>query len=778
MKKDQKLSELTFSVGGMTCAACVHHVNSALRQLPGVRSANVNLGTETAAIQFKPAEVTKSDLIKAISGAGYSIRAFADETTSTFTDNNQEIIIKEIYKTKNKMIVSLVLAGVVMITMNYTRIDSLSAISPTTINFFLLLISTPVQFWAGKTFYRSSWSAARLKTSNMNTLVVIGTSTAYFYSLAVTLTRPFFEDSINFASATVGGHHSTGTYFDVSVTIIGLVLLGRWLEGRARIRTSNAIRRLMSLQPSTALVIANGEAKEVNISEINVGTTIILRPGERVSVDGKIIEGSTAIEESMLTGEPTPAEKRAGDNVFAGTVNGTGAVKFIASAVGRETILAGIVRSVQRAQSSRAPIEALVDQVTVRFVPTVLILALITFVCWALWAPDPAIINAMLMTVAVLVIACPCALGLATPTAIIVGMGASASIGTLIKNAEALELTHKIDTVVFDKTGTITEGRPKVVTTHPFGISNKELLQLTASVEFSSEHALAGAIMTEANNQNIGLLPTENLQVLPGFGIKAKIEGSTIMVGSPKFVLDKPSFNHEISEKISAITERGETVLVVSKNKTPVGLIGVYDQIKPESAAAVDGLHKRGIETIMLTGDNTKTAEKIAHAIGIKKVIANVLPEEKAMTISDLQKHGRIVAMVGDGINDAPALATADVGIAIGSGTDIAIEAADLTIASGNPNKVNDIIDLSKKTMSTIKQNLFWAFFYNVTLIPIAAGALYPIFRDGSVPNFLHTVIGDYGFLNPIAAAAAMALSSVTVVTNSLRLGAAIKISK
>nr|MBC8453388.1 heavy metal translocating P-type ATPase [Chloroflexota bacterium] len=440
----ENLSTLTISVGGMTCAACVHHVGNALRDVPGIVDAQVSLGTESATVEFSPNSVTKPDLRDALSGAGYSVRGFADEDDSIFSDGDREIRKAELKTTRDMMIVSLIVAAVVMTGMNYASIGSLSKLSPTTVNIFFLVITTPVQFWAGGRFYRSAWSAARLRTSNMNTLVAIGTSAAYFYSLAVTILRPLFEDSLVFSGADVGASHSTGTYFDVSAAIIGLILMGRWLEGRARGRTSDAIKKLMGLQPSTAVVVRGGESVEIDIAEVMLGDTIVLRPGERVPVDGEITEGASTVDESMLTGEPVPAEKQPGDGLFTGTVNGTGAVRFVASAVGRETVLAGIVRMVQQAQSSRAPIERLVDQVTARFVPAVLIIAVVTFATWSFLAPEPAMINALLLAVAVLVIACPCALGLATPTAIMVGMGRGASSGVLIRNADALERAHRL----------------------------------------------------------------------------------------------------------------------------------------------------------------------------------------------------------------------------------------------------------------------------------------------------------------------------------------------
>ena len=775
-KEAQKqVSTLTFSVGGMTCASCVHHVGKALRELPGVIEANVSIGTETATIEFASASavITKPAVRAAVSGAGYSIRGFADEDASIFSDGDKSIREAELKGTRNMMAFSLAVAAFVMIAMNYASIEALSGISPTVANVVFLALTTPVQFWAGSRFYRSAWSAARLRTSNMNTLVAIGTSTAFFYSVAVTIMRPAFEGSLTFSSseAAVGGSHATGTYFDVSAAIIGLILLGRWLEARAHGRTSNAIKKLIGLQPSNAIVIKDGSPVEVDIAEVEPGNVIVLRPGERVPVDGEISEGTTAIDESMLTGEPVPVEKQPGDGLFTGTVNGTGAVQFVASAVGRETILAGIVRMVQQAQSSRAPIEHLVDKVTALFVPVVLIVAVVVFAMWSFLAPEPAVINALMITVAVLVIACPCALGLATPTAIMVGMGRGASSGVLIRNADALERAHKIDTVVFDKTGTLTKGKPVITSVNAFGVTEMELIGLAAAAESGSEHPLAVAVLAEATVRNVEITKASGIKATPGRGISASVDSSTILVGSRSFISDNTDPSSEFTEAGFKLAEKGETVLAVAKDGTSVGLIGVSDTVRPEASRAVINLKSRGIHTVMMTGDNSKTAEKVAAEIGIDEVIAEVLPDGKSAEISRLHMDGATVAMVGDGINDAPALATADVGIAIGSGTDIAIEAADVTITSGDPSVVTELIDLSRSTMRTIKQNLFWAFFYNVMLIPIAAGVLYPIFSDETVPRLLQPVIGQVGFLNPIVAAAAMAVSSVTVVTNSLRLG-------
>jgi len=768
---EKQVSTLTFTVGGMTCAACVHHVMNALNKLPEIIDSQVSLGTETATVEYTTgSRPTKTNLREALSNAGYSVRKFTDEDISIFSDEDKEIRSSEIRQTRNKMMISLSVAAILMTAMNYSSNNSLSNLTPTSVNIFAFILASPVQFWAGSQFYHSAWSAARLGTSNMNTLIAIGTSAAYFYSVAVTILRPMFEESLVFTSAAIGGNHSSGTYFDVAAAIIGLVLMGRWLESRARSKTSDSINQLMNLQPKSALVSKNGVNVETDISDVVTGDCITLRPGERVPVDGIVIEGTTVIDESMLTGEPFPIEKQVGDKLYTGTINGIGSVSFKTSQVGSKTLLAGIVRMVHKAQSSRAPIEHLVDQVTSRFVPVVMVIALLVFITWSFLAPTPAMVNALLMAVAVLIIACPCALGLATPTAIVVGMGRGASKGVLIRNADALQRTHKIDTVVFDKTGTITEGKPSISSITVFQIEENDLLRFAAAVEINSEHPIATAILAEAKTKNLEIPDATNVKIRPGQGISATVEGSIITVGNAEFVFEKKSAD-EVRTANAAVTKSENTVLWVSKDEEVLGFLGVSDAVKLEAAEAIEKLHSRGINTVMLSGDNKQSADKVAKLVGIKQVIASLLPEGKTSAITTLQRSGKTVAMVGDGINDAAALATANVGVAIGTGTDIAIEAADVTITSGDLRFIDDLIHLSRSTMKNIKQNLFWAFFYNIMLIPVAAGILYPVFSDGTAPGFLHPIIGHFGFLNPIVAAGIMALSSLTVVGNSLRLG-------
>jgi Cu+-exporting ATPase len=760
-------------IGGMTCASCALHVGAALRELPGVVRADVSLSAEVAEIEFISGSVARRDLRDAVTGAGYGILSFeGDRDAETEFEEARARKAAELNDLRLKMSLSLAVAAVIMVAMQYRSVDALSDISPTAMNFFFLALAAPVQFWAGARFYRGAWGAARHKTSNMNTLVAIGTSTAFLYSVAATVFRPFFEDSAIFApgGSSMSGH-VTGTYYDVSASIIGLILLGRWLEARARVRTSDAIRKLIGLTPRTARVERDGAIVEVPVSELAVGDRLVLRPGERVPVDGTLYEGAGAIDESMLTGESVPVDKAAGDEVFAGTVNGNGSLRFTATKVGRDTALAQIVRMVEQAQASRAPVERLVDRVTAIFVPAVLFIAAATFLIWIFAAPDPRFVNALLLTVAVLVVACPCALGLATPTAIMVGMGRGAARGILIRNAEALETAHRVDTVVFDKTGTLTEGRPRVSSIRAYGVSESEALRIAAAVESGSEHPVASAVAAKASDAGVSTPGITGFMATPGRGAEADVSGARVIVGNVAMLRERGIDVGEIEAAADEMAANGETVLAIARDGAALGLIGVTDTVKPGAREAVATLQKLGVRTVMLTGDNRRTAEAVARLVGVTEVVAEVLPADKAGKIAELKAQGRHVAMVGDGINDAPALALADVGIAIGSGTDVAIEAADVTLTGSDPRGVAEAIDLSRATMRTVRQNLFWAFFYNVALIPVAAGALHPVFAGGDAPGWLQPLLGHEGFLNPIAAAAAMAISSVSVVSNSLRLG-------
>jgi Cu+-exporting ATPase len=550
-----------------------------------------------------------------------------------------------------------------------------------------------------------------------------------------------------------------------------LVLLGRFLEARAKGQTSEAIKKLIGMQPKTALVIREGEEREIPIEEVQVGDLILVRPGERVPVDGIVRQGYSSVDESMVTGESIPVEKKVGDEIIGATINKTGSLQVEASRVGKDTTLAHIVRMVEEAQGSKAPIQRLADVIASYFVPAVIGIAIVTFVIWYFVGPSPALTFAFLNFVAVLIIACPCALGLATPTAIMVGTGKGAEHGILIRNGEALERAHQIKTILLDKTGTLTRGEPVVtdiITAHSF--SQEEVLQLAASAEHNSEHPLGEAVVKAALDKKLELSPSSDFNALPGQGVEALVEGKKLLLGNLGLMKERGFSLDGLEEKAAKLLEEGKTVMFLGLDSQVAGIVALADTLKPNAKEALQALRKIGIETAMLTGDNRRTAEAIAREAGIDQVLAEVLPEHKASEVKKCQDERKVVAMVGDGINDAPALAQADVGIAIGTGTDVAIETGDITLISGDLIGVVTAISLSKRTMRTIKQNLFWAFAYNTALIPVAAGALYLVFGNVGVPSGLHFILGEYGFLNPIMAAAAMAASSITVVSNSLRL--------
>jgi Cu+-exporting ATPase len=553
--------------------------------------------------------------------------------------------------------------------------------------------------------------------------------------------------------------------------IIALILLGRFLEARARGQTSEALKRLIGLQPKTALVIREGEQREISVEDVRVGDLILVRPGERISVDGVVREGYSSVDESMITGESIPVEKKVGDEVIGATINKTGSFQFQATKVGKDTMLAHIVRMVEEAQGSKAPIQRFADVIASYFVPAVIGIAIITFIVWYFVGPSPALTFALLNFVAVLIIACPCALGLATPTAIIVGTGKGAEHGILIKNGEALERAHQINTVLLDKTGTLTRGEPAVtdVVAAPFS-SPDEVLRLAASAEQNSEHPLGEAVVKAALGKKLELSPSSDFNAIPGQGVEALVEGKKLFLGNLRLMKERGLSLNGLEKKAAELLEGGKTVMFLGWDSQVSGIIALADTLKPGARESLQMLHKMGIETAMLTGDNRRTAEAIAREAGIDRVLAEVLPAHKAREVKKLQEEGRVVAMVGDGINDAPALAQADIGIAIGTGTDVAMETGDITLISGDLMGVVTAISLSKRTMRTIKQNLFWAFAYNTALIPVAAGVLYLAFGKTGVPSGLHFILGEYGFLNPMLAAAAMAASSITVVSNSLRL--------
>jgi len=736
-----------FPVGGMTCASCVARVEEALSSVPGVISASVNLASEKATVEYVEG-TGLAYMRRAVKEAGYELGPEAEALEDVTTAAQREIRV-----IRNRFIIAAILTASIMALGWGPSFVSKS--------YLLLALATPVQFWAGLRFYRGAWGALKHKTSDMNTLVAVGTSVAYFYSMIAVIAPGLF------ATGVAEPH----LYFHTSAAIITLILLGRFLEARARGQTSEAIKKLIGMQPKTALVILEGEEREIPVEEVQVGDLILVRPGERVPVDGIVHQGYSSIDESMITGESIPVEKKVGDEVIGATINKTGSLEIEAIKVGKDTTLAHIVRMVEEAQGSKAPIQRLADVIASYFVPAVIGIAIVTFVVWYFVGPAPALTFAFLNFVAVLVIACPCALGLATPTAIMVGTGKGAEHGILIRNGEALERAHQINTVLLDKTGTLTRGEPVVtdiISANSF--SQEEVLQLAASAEHTSEHPLGEAVVKAALEKKLELSPSSDFNAIPGQGIEAMVDGKKLLLGNLTLMKER-GFSLNVLEKEAAeLLEGGKTVMFLGRDSQVAGIIALADTLKPGAREALQALHKMGIETAMLTGDNRRTAEAIAREAGIDSVLAEVLPEHKAGEVKKLQEEGKVVAMVGDGINDAPALAQADIGIAIGTGTDVAVETGDITLISGDLTGVATAISLSKRTMRTIRQNLFWAFAYNTALIPIAAGVLYLVFGKAGVPSGLHFILGEYGFLNPIMAAAAMAASSITVVSNSLRL--------
>jgi P-type Cu+ transporter len=732
-------------VTGMTCTNCALAVERALgKKVPGVVRAAVNFATERANVEYVPGLATLEDLVLAIEKAGYG--AVLPEDALQGEDAELAARQAEVRNQTRKFLVGVVFALPLFLLSMGRDFGLLGTWSHAPwVNWLFLALATPVQFYTGWDYYTGGWKSLRNRSANMDVLVAMGSSVAYVYSLFLLLVPAF----------------GTHVYFETSAVIITLIKLGKMLESRTKGRTGRAIRKLMGLRPRTAVIVVDGLESTVPLTQVKVGDRVIVRPGEAIPVDGVVLEGESSVDESMLTGESMPVDKRPGLSVAAGTINGEGLLRFEARKVGKDTALARIIRMVQEAQGSKAPVQALADRVAAVFVPGIIGVALVVFVLW--WAAGGQFVPAMVRLVAVLVIACPCALGLATPTAIMAGTGKGAESGVLFKNSEALELATKLDTIVLDKTGTITVGKPTVTdlwTPESSSLTGEELLRLAASAERGSEHPLGRAIVQEAEAKGIALLAPEFFRASKGHGVQAGIGGREVMVGKPGWFPEMGISLASLDGRIQALQDQGKTVMVVAADGKPAGLIAEADRLKPEAAEAIRELQTEGLRVVMITGDNRQTAEAIASQVGIQDVIAEVLPEDKAARIKDLQQAGRKVGMVGDGINDAPALAQADVGLAIGTGTDVAIETGDVVLAGGQLTGVSRAVRLSRATMRTIRQNLFWAFFYNVVLIPVAAGVLYPF---EMFPYFLRD-------LHPILAALAMAMSSVTVVTNSLRL--------
>ena len=766
----QEPQKIILNIGGMTCASCVHHVETALTEMPGVVAASVNLATERATVEYQGG-VTLEDLRNAVEDAGYTVPGVAGDETNEEADSERMAHTKEMKELRLKFLVSMGLGLLIFMGSFKEWFPWMPGILQ---NWYVLwALATPVQFWCGAQFYQAGLSAARHGTTNMNTLIALGTSVAYFYSAVITAFPSLFESVTSHGAEHVAGSvmPEAMVYFDTAAIIIALILLGRFLEARAKGQTSEAIRKLMGLRPKTARVVRDGQEQDIPLEQVIVGDVVVVRPGERVPVDGQVTEGASALDESMLTGESMPVEKTAGSMVYGATMNRTGSFQFRTTKVGRDTALSQIIRLVEEAQGSKAPIQRMADLVSSYFVPAVIVAAALTFALWFFLGPDPAFTFAMLNMVAVLIIACPCALGLATPTSIMVGTGKGAEYGILIRNAEALERAHKVRTVVLDKTGTLTQGKPVVtdilVTD---GITEGDLLRLAASAERGSEHPLGEAIVTAARQRGLALETVTAFKAVPGHGIEAQVNGYALHLGNLALMRAQGFALNGLADRATELSAQGKTPMFVAVGGRAKGVIAVADTIRPGAKEAVAEMHRLGLEVVMLTGDNRRTAEAIAKQAGIDRVMAEVLPDQKAEQIKALQAEGKVVAMVGDGINDAPALAQADVGIAIGTGTDVAMESAGITLMRSDLMGVPNAIALSKATIRNIKQNLFWAFFYNTALIPLAAGILYLVFKDGGVPEGLRFFLGDYGFLNPVLAAAAMATSSVSVLTNALRL--------
>ena len=737
------------AITGMTCASCVRSVETALASVPGVESAEVNLANERATVRLGASGAELGALVHAVARAGYGALVIpeGDAARAAAVEDERALRLRYVASLRRRLTVAGILAAAaVVLSMAAHFIPELEHADWRVYTLFLL--ATPVQFWAGAPFYRAAWSAARHGTTNMNTLIAVGTTAAYGLSVAATfLPQVFYANGLE--------PHGN-LYYETSSAIIALVLAGRFMEARARAHTGDSIRALLALGAKTARVRrAGGIEEDVPIDQLKVGDVVLVRPGETIAADGLVLAGSSAVDESMLTGESLPVEKSAGDEVTGGTLNTTGALRLRVMRVGADTTLAQIVRLVEDAQGSKAPIQRLVDQVAAVFVPIVFVIAGLAFAAWMLLGPAPVLTHALTAFVAVLIIACPCALGLATPTAIMVGTGRGAARGILIKSAQALEAARSIDTVAFDKTGTLTIGRPQVTDLLSCAdIGEDEALRLIAAAELRSEHPLAGAVVEAARTK--GLVPPEpeRFESFPGQGVYARVEGHDIYVGNKTFAVAHGFA--ELGDGLLAHHESaGKTPLIATIDGKPLAILALADVPRSAAAEAIRELKGMGLRTLMVSGDTRRTAEAIARTLGIDEVRAEVRPDGKAAIIAELQRAGHKVAMVGDGVNDAPALAQADLGIAIGSGTDVAIASAGIVLVGGDPRGVPRALRLSRKTVGTIRTNLFWAFFYNVALIPLAAGALFPSLGI---------------LLSPIFAAGAMAISSVTVVTNSLRL--------
>ncbi|HDR7275914.1 TPA: copper-translocating P-type ATPase [Bacillus paranthracis] len=723
-----------FTVSGMTCAACANRVEKRLNKLEGVNEATVNFALESATVDFNPDEINVNEMKSAITKLGYKLEVKSDEQ-----DGSTDHRLQEIERQKKKFIISFILSFPLLWAMvSHFSFTSFIYLPDMLMNPWVqLALATPVQFIIGGQFYVGAYKALRNKGANMDVLVALGTSAAYFYSVYLSI------QSIG------SSEHMTDLYFETSAVLITLIILGKLFEAKAKGRSSEAIKKLMGLQAKTATVVRDGTEMKILIEEVVAGDIVYVKPGEKIPVDGEIVEGKSAIDESMLTGESIPVDKTIGDVVIGSTMNKNGFLKVKATKVGRDTALAQIIKVVEEAQGSKAPIQRVADQISGIFVPVVVVIAIITFAVWMIFVTPGDFGGALEKMIAVLVIACPCALGLATPTSIMAGSGRSAEYGILFKGGEHLEATHRLDTVILDKTGTVTNGKPVLTDVIVAdGFNEEEILRLVGAAEKNSEHPLAEAIVEGIKEKKINIPSSETFEAIPGFGIESVVEGKQLLIGTRRLMKKFNIDIEEVSKSMEELEREGKTAMLIAINKEYAGIVAVADTVKDTSKVAIARLKKMGLDVVMITGDNTQTAQAIAKQVGIDHVIAEVLPEGKAEEVKKLQAQGKKVAMVGDGINDAPALATADIGMAIGTGTDVAMEAADITLIRGDLNSIADAIFMSKMTIRNIKQNLFWALAYNGLGIPIAA----------------------FGFLAPWVAGAAMAFSSVSVVLNALRL--------
>jgi Cu+-exporting ATPase len=744
------MEKATLKLRGMSCASCAKSIEEAISSVPGVNECSVNFGAEQATVEYDPRTTDVQTIQDAVDEAGYSAYPLQEQNLMAGEDDTEKTTrLRESRYLLRKVIVAGVIGAVLVIGSLPMMLGLNLPFIPTWLHnsWVQLVLTTPVLFWSGADFFKNAWKALKRHAATMDTLVALGTGAAYLYSLFATLFPGFF----------VAQGLKPDVYYEAAVVIIALILLGRWLENRAKGQTSEAIRKLVGLQAKTARLIRNGREVDVPIEQVQIDDVVLVRPGEKVPVDGEVVEGTSTVDEAMVTGESVPVKKQPGDEVIGATINKTGSFKFRATRVGKDTVLAQIVQLVQQAQGSKAPIQRLADQVTGWFVPAVIAIALLTFIIWYNIMGNVTL--ALITTVGVLIIACPCALGLATPTSVMVGTGKGAENGILIKGAESLELAHKIQTILLDKTGTITQGKPTVTdfVTVDGTLNDNEikLIQLAASVERNSEHPLAEAVVRYAQSQEVTLADVRDFEAVAGSGVQGIVSNRLVQIGTQRWMEELGIDTQALQPDKERLEYLGKTAVWLAVDGEIKGVMGIADAIKPTSTQAVKALQKLGLEVVMLTGDNQRTAESIAREVGIGRVLAEVRPDQKAATVQKLQSESKIVAMVGDGINDAPALAQADVGIAIGTGTDVAIAASDITLISGDLQGIVTAIQLSRATIRNIRQNLFFAFIYNVAGIPIAAGILFPIFG---------------WLLNPIIAGAAMAFSSVSVVSNALRL--------